>query len=76
MLKHIRLFPFVAGLIIGFIAIILIKPEKNVVYKYPTPDNAGKIIYKDKNNICYKYNAKQLDCDKNESRLKDYPLNK
>jgi hypothetical protein len=74
MIKHLRLLPFISGLVIGIIAILLIKPQKNVVYKYPTPDNAGKVVYKDKNGVCYKYTAKEADCDKNESRLKDFPL--
>jgi hypothetical protein len=76
MLKHIRLIPLILGLVIGFIAIILMKPEKNVVYKYPTPDSANKLTYKDKNGVCYKYKATQVNCDSNESRLKDFPLNK
>ena len=74
MLKHIRLMPFLAGLVIGIIGILVIKPEKSVVYKYPTPDNSEKVLYKDKNGICYKYKAVKVDCDKNESRLKSYPL--
>jgi hypothetical protein len=76
MLKHIRIVPLIFGIVIGIVAVLLIKPEKNVVYKYPTPDTAGKLIYKDKNGVCYKYNAKQVDCDKNESRIKDFPLTK
>lgn len=74
MLKHIRIIPLIFGIIIGIVAVLFIKPEKNVVYKYPTPDTAGKLIYKDKNGVCYKYNAKQVDCDKNESRIKEFPL--
>jgi hypothetical protein len=74
MLKHINIIPLVAGIVIGIIGIYFINPTKNVVYKYPTPDNSGNIVYKDKNGVCYKYNAKEVDCDKNESRLKDYPL--
>jgi hypothetical protein len=55
--------------------VYFIKPTQKIVYKYPTPENAGKIIYKDKNGICYKYTSKELDCDKNVARLKTYPLN-
>jgi hypothetical protein len=76
MLKHIKIIPFIFGLIIGIIAIICIKPEQNVIFKYPNPSNAGKVVYKDKNSVCYKYSSKEVDCDKNESRLKDYPLSK
>jgi hypothetical protein len=76
MLRHIKLFPLFMGIVIGVIAILMIKPEKSVVYKYPTPENAGKIVYKDKNGVCYKYSSKEVSCDSNESKLKDFPLNK
>jgi hypothetical protein len=76
MIKHIKIMPLIFGIVLGIIGIMFIKPEQNVVYKYPSPDNAGKITYKDKNGICYKYSATSVECDKNESRLKDYPLNK
>jgi hypothetical protein len=76
MISHIRILPLIAGIVIGIIAILFIKPQKSVVYKYPTPETAGKVVYKDKNGICYKYKATQVNCDSNESRLKDFPLNK
>jgi hypothetical protein len=75
MIKHIRLFPFIGGIIIGIIAIMFIDPEKTVILKYPTPENCGKITYKDKNGVCYKYTSKEVDCDKNETKLKNFPLN-
>jgi hypothetical protein len=76
MLKHFRLFPFIIGIILGVIGVYYIKPLQTIVYKYPTPDNAGKITYKDKNGVCYKYSSKEVNCDSNQSRLKDFPLNK
>ena len=76
MLKHVRLLPLFLGLVVGTSAIFFIKPQKDIIYKYPTPETAGSIVYKDKNGVCYKYSAKEQDCDKNESRLKDFPLNK
>ena len=76
MLKHIRLVPLISGFVVGIIAILCIKPQKTVVYKYPTPESDGKVVYKDKNGVCYKYSSKEMNCDKNESRLKDFPLSK
>ena len=52
----------------------VLKPSPVVIYKYPTMDNAGKVIYKDRNDVCFKYHADTVDCDKNESRLALYPL--
>lgn len=76
MLKHIRILPLISGLVVGIIAILCINPQKEVVYKYPTPESSGKVTYKDKNGVCYKYSSKEVSCDKNESRLKDFPLSK
>jgi len=76
MIKHVKLIPFLAGLVIGVIAIMFIKPESTIVFKYPTPENCGKVVYKDKNGVCYKYSSNDVDCDKNETKLKDFPLNK
>ena len=39
-----------------------------VVFKYPTPLNAGKITYKDNADVCYRYKASETTCplDKEE----------
>jgi hypothetical protein len=74
MLKHIRIVYVIVGIVLGIVGILMIDPEKTVVYKYPTPENAGKIIYKDKNGVCYKFSSNSVNCDKNESKLKDFRL--
>ena len=76
MIKHIQVIPLLCGLVIGIIAIFYIKPEKNIVYTYPTPNTAKNIIYKDKNDVCYQYDVSAVDCDQNESRLKTFPLDR
>lgn len=75
MLHHLKWPYILLGLVLGIISVLIIKPNQNIIYKYPTPENAGKVTYKDKNGICYKYNANEVDCDKNEARIKQYPLN-
>jgi hypothetical protein len=76
MIKHISIIPLLIGLAVGVIAILMIKPEQTVVYKYPNPGTEEKNTYKDKNGVCYQYVAKKVDCDKNESKMKDFPLSK
>ena len=76
MIKHIDIIPLAIGIAVGIVAILCIKPEQTVVRKYPNPETAKKLIYKDKNDVCYKYNVKKVDCDKNESKIKDFPLSK
>jgi hypothetical protein len=74
MISHIKLYYVLVGIIVGIVGILFIKPTQKLIYKYPTPENAGKITYKDKNGLCYKYASKEVNCDANEARLKDYPL--
>jgi len=76
MFKHIKILPFIAGIVIGIIGVYFVKPEQTIVHKYPNPVEKNKTVYKDKNGICYTYSAKEMNCDKNESRLKPFPLSK
>lgn len=74
MFHHIRIVPFIIGLVIGIIGILYIKPEQIIQYKYPVPQEAKELIYKDRNGLCYQYIPNQVDCDKHESSLKPFPL--
>lgn len=74
MLSHFRLIPFLIGLAIGYVVMLIYKPEKEVVRQYPHPEKAKDKIFKDLNGMCYTYTSHEVDCDANESTLKDYPI--
>ena len=42
--------------------VYILTPTPDIVLKYPTPENSGKIVYKDKADVCYKYEAKEVTC--------------
>ena len=66
-------FYFFISLVIGLFFAYLFTPTPEVIIRYPTPENAGKIIYQDTNNICYKYKAKEIQCPSDKSKIKtDY----
>jgi len=67
-----HLMPFLFGLVFGTILVFFFKEQKIVIIDYPKPYD--KKIYNDKNNIKYMYVTKEVDCDKNESTIKSYPL--
>ena len=75
MIRHIRWMPLLIGLVVGVIAIIFVKPEKSIIYKYPNPELKEPTVYKDRNGVCYRYQSTVVDCDKNEAKLKEFPLN-
>lgn len=72
--EKLQLLPLLLGLFIGMFFVYILKPTASVIYKYPTMDNAGKIVYQDRNGVCFKYHADTVDCDKNEGRIVAFPL--
>jgi hypothetical protein len=62
------------GIVIGIVGLLFWKQKPTVVQKYPHPTNVEKNVYKDPNGVCYKYKSSEVDCDKNESTIKPYPI--
>jgi hypothetical protein len=65
---------FLIAFCIGMFVAYISTPSPEVIIKFPTPDNAGKIIYKDSANVCYKYKASKVSCPKDKSKIKEIPL--
>jgi len=70
-----HLVPFVVGIIIGLAYVAMGgRGIHEVIYKYPHPTTVDALVYKDPNGACYRYKVEQVNCDKNERNLKEYPL--
>ena len=74
MFKHFEMVPFLVGLGFGLILLIFWKQKPDIIKAYPHPSNVEKNVYRDPNGVCYKYQSKEVDCDKNEGTLKAYPI--
>ena len=74
MLSHFRFTYFLIGLALGYLVYLVYKPEKEVIRQYPHPEKAKDTVFKDLNGTCYTYTSHEVDCDANESTLKDYPI--
>lgn len=73
MWHHLKFLPFIAGLIAGAIVFFGFKPEtKERVIKWPHPNNAGKMTYRDRNGLCYTFEAQIADCAKVKDSLVTY----
>ena len=80
-MKSISPFYFLVSLAIGMFLVYITTPPPEVIIEYPTPDNAGKVIYKDSNisdrdgeDGCYTYMAKQVSCPTNEEDIMKTPF--
>jgi hypothetical protein len=69
------LVPFSIGLVLGILYIALGgRGSHEVTYKYPHPTTVDALVYKDPNGACYRYRVEGVNCDANEGKLKEYPL--
>lgn len=74
MFSYFEWMPFFIGIAVGGLLLLFFKPAKETIYKYPHPKTVEKLVYRDQNGACYKYSVSEVDCDKNEDTLKEYPL--
>ena len=74
MFKHFKILPFILGLVIGAVIFLGFKPESAMdkVVKWPHPKNAGKVVYRDRNGLCYTFEAQIADCAKVKEKLVNY----
>jgi len=64
---------FLAAFAIGMFYVYVTQPPMKIIIKHPTPENAGKIVYKDTKNKCYKYLSEEIDCPSNTSMIMEHP---
>ena len=59
---------------IGLFFVYVYGPEMKTIYIYPSPENIDKIIFKDKADNCFRYEANEIECPKDNSILSKIPL--
>lgn len=81
MVKHFNIlhqidpFYFILALAIGLFFVYITNDNMpEIILLYPTPDNAGKIVYKDTADVCYKYKKEEVKCPKNNAQIKQIPV--
>lgn len=65
---------FIIAFIIAIGIVYILHPPPIKVYKFPTPDNAGKFTYQDESKNCYKYEALEVKCPSDPELILEHPL--
>jgi hypothetical protein len=65
---------FVITFAISVVVVYFIHPEPTIIYRFPNPDNAGKLTYQDKDKNCYKYEASEVKCPSDPNLILEHPL--
>tara|TARA_Y100000385_G_C12875655_1_gene543547 strand:+ start:173 stop:433 length:261 start_codon:yes stop_codon:yes gene_type:complete len=73
--KYIKTEYFIISFAIGILYVYLVQPKKEIVYRFPNPNNLDKLTYTDKNDNCYKYEVEEKNCSEvNNSEIKTQPI--
>lgn len=68
-LDYVNAWAFWLALALGMLVAYTLAPTPRLIYKYPTPENAGKVTYADKNGVCYRYRAVPVSCPADSSNV-------
>ena len=72
--KFINSITFVITFVISIVVVYFIHPEPTIIYRFPNPDNAGKLTYQNKDKNCYKYKASEVKCPSDPNLILEHPL--
>tara|TARA_B110000908_G_scaffold154897_1_gene192630 strand:- start:95 stop:319 length:225 start_codon:yes stop_codon:yes gene_type:complete len=73
-MKFLNVPVLIISLSIGLFFSYVIKPNTNIIYVYPTPENIDKIQYKDKGDNCFGFTSKEVKCPSNQAKIRQYPV--
>jgi len=65
---------FICALAIGIFVSYVFGPRPNILFKYPTPQNASTIVYKDDLDNCYQYDPHVVQCPSDKKKITQIPV--
>lgn len=74
MLLKINPLYFIVSFAVGLLFVYILKPPPEIVIKFPSPQNAGKIVYKTENDTCFTILASKDNCPTDKTLIKPQPI--
>jgi hypothetical protein len=74
LLHYISLPVFLISFAIGLFFIYILGPEMKTIYIYPSPENVGKVLFKDKADNCFLFEEEVVECPKDKTTIFGIPI--
>lgn len=62
LLGRLNMSALVVSFAIGILYTYLVTPAPKVIVKFPSPFNAGKVMYRDSSDTCYMFRSDAVEC--------------
>lgn len=63
LLGRLHLTALVVSFALGLLFTYVVTPPPRVIVKFPSPYNAGKVLYRDRSDTCYMFKSETVDCE-------------
>jgi hypothetical protein len=65
---------FLISLAIGLFIVYVYGTDMKVIYVYPSPENINQVLYKDKADNCFTFEATEVKCPTDPAKIKVIPI--
>jgi len=65
---------FLGSFLLGLLFVYLTTPARQVVIKFPSPLNAGRVVYRNGSDSCFKYRADKGSCPADAAKIRTQPI--
>jgi hypothetical protein len=65
---------FLISLAIGLFIVYVYGTDMKVIYVYPSPENINQVLYKDKADNCFTFEAREVKCPTDPAKIKVVPI--
>jgi hypothetical protein len=74
LIGNLRPLWFFLSFAVGLLLCYIMQPAPEIVVRFPSPYNAGQVVYRDKAQNCFTYASTEVSCPKDGAGVRPQPI--